>query len=226
MRKSKLFSLLLLLLCLLIFSSVSVLAADDAVTGSLKVSILETSTDKGIKNAKVSIYLVASVEGERYVLTPDFAESGYDLGSLGNLTAAENKQKAAGLVAFTAQHSVPETAGMLTDSYGVVKFDGLKQGLYLVCESKSPEGHAPISPFLITIPQRLNGELIYDVDAAPKTDTSDPEPTPPPDNPPDDPTDPKLPQTGQLWWPVFAMAGLGIGLCAFGIVLKRRKNHE
>lgn len=36
----------------------------------------------------------------------------------------------------------------------------------------------------------------------------------------------KLPQTGQLWWPVMLMAGCGTACVAAGIVLSRRKNRK
>lgn len=45
-----------------------------------------------------------------------------------------------------------------------------------------------------------------------------PTPTPPPDNPPDKP---KLPQTGQLWWPVPMLISLGLLLIVFGLLRRR-----
>ena len=228
MRKSKLFFLLLIMMCLLIVPSVSVMAADTSQAGSLKVSILETGTGKGIENARVSIYLVADVnsDGVTHALTSDFAGSGFELEALDKLTAAENKKKATELCSFAVERSITDTTSMLSDASGAVKFDGLKQGLYLVCQTESPDDHIPISPFLITIPQIVDGEKVYDVDAAPKTGTSVLKPTPPTPPDPVTPTDPVLPNTGQLWWPVFVMAGLGVIFCVLGFALKRVKRHE
>lgn len=225
MRKGRLISLLL---CLLMVSSISVMAFADSVpqTGSLKVSILETGTKKGIQNATVNIYLVAAVNEDSHVFTPDFAGSGFDLNTLGDLSATQNKTEAAKLVTYTTQQKIPALASQTTNASGVVNFAGLEQGLYLVRESSSPTGHAPISPFLITIPQYLDEETpIYNVDAAPKTTTSDVIPTPTPTATPVPTSNPgKLPQTGQLWWPVFVLVGLGFGLCVLGVALKQEKD--
>ncbi|MDO5018793.1 MAG: Cna B-type domain-containing protein, partial [Lagierella massiliensis] len=45
----------------------------------------------------------------------------------------------------------------------------------------------------------------------------------PPDNPPK-----KIPQTGQLWWPIFAFVGIGILSIAIGFVIDKKKGdiHE
>ena len=45
--------------------------------------------------------------------------------------------------------------------------------------------------------------------------------TPSKPNIPEKPDDPKLPQTGQLWWPVPALAFLGILFVSAGIILKK-----
>ena len=66
--------------------------------------------------------------------------------------------------------------------------------------------------------------LIYDIEANPKTTPAiipTPIPTPTPT-----PNDPKLPQTGQLNWPVpvLAASGLAMIIIGFGIYTKGRKN--
>ncbi len=45
-------------------------------------------------------------------------------------------------------------------------------------------------------------------------------------NPPVDPDDPKLPQTGQLWWPVPVLAFMGIVLFFAGFALKKRNEDK
>ncbi len=52
------------------------------------------------------------------------------------------------------------------------------------------------------------------------------EPTPTPDTPPT-PTEPnKLPQTGQMWWPVPVLGAAGIALCGAGIAFKYKSKHD
>ena len=45
-------------------------------------------------------------------------------------------------------------------------------------------------------------------------------------NEPDVPLGPKLPQTGMLWWPVPALAALGLLLLGAGILYRRREEAE
>ena len=51
------------------------------------------------------------------------------------------------------------------------------------------------------------------------TNTNDNPPPPPPD-------EPKLPQTGLLWWPVPVLAGIGAVALFFGIFLLLRKKED
>ena len=54
-------------------------------------------------------------------------------------------------------------------------------------------------------------------------DDPDPKPTPTPTPPPDKPPeDPKLPQTGQLWWPVPMLVCAGMLLIIIGLLRRRR----
>lgn len=222
MRMGKLVSFLLCLLMLCAFGTTA-FADDPSPTGSLSVRVLETGTGNGIPNAKVEIYLVAGVEDFEHVLTAPFAASGFSLSSLEDMSATANKQAAGALVTYATTNHISCTADGTTSAAGSVSFTGLQQGLYLVRESVSPAGHTPISPFLITIPQYLNDEPIYDVDATPKADTSNVAPTPTPT--PTPPPGGNLPQTGQLWWPVAVMAVLGLGFVVLGIVIKRREHN-
>ena len=89
-------------------------------------------------------------------------------------------------------------------------FDSLAPGLYVISQPKAADGYEPVAPFLVTVPFKgEDGKLQYDVDARPKVEKarkSTPTPTPPVTKTPP----PKLPQTGQLWWPVplLVIAGL------------------
>lgn len=49
--------------------------------------------------------------------------------------------------------------------------------------------------------------------------------TPPPPQIPEKPDEPKLPQTGQLWWPVPVLFAVGTVFVALG-VLRKRRDHE
>ena len=106
------------------------------------------------------------------------------------------------------------------DSEGKVSFDGLEVGLYLVVQDAQGEGDNKLSitPFLITIPQKNpDGSLVYDVDAAAKPLRVAKEELPPPPTPPHN-----IPQTGQLWWPVMMLGGLGVLVLFIGMTRKNR----
>lgn len=110
-----------------------------------------------------------------------------------------------------------------TDNQGRVSFDGLEVGLYLVKQDAQGTGdnRMVITPFLITIPQKNpDGSLIYDVDAAAKPIGVAKEEVPPP--PPPNPPPRRIPQTGQLWWPVMVLGGMGVHLVCIGMIRKNR----
>lgn len=237
MRKCRIFSLVICLVLLLNMGVSSM--ADWPATGKLTVHILETTTKTPIKDARVTIYQIAAVSGNSYALTEKFAACGFDVDTIDSLTASTNKAEAEKLVQFVSQNSIAYTKTMNTNAAGAAEFADISLGLYLVTNPVAPKGHKAISPFLITIPQRLeNNEYNFEVDAAPKTGTADPTPTPTatprPTNTPSPTITPRpsgtivsrLPQTGQLWWPVYAMAALGLVLVLYGWIKRRESSDE
>jgi hypothetical protein len=111
-----------------------------------------------------------------------------------------------------------------TDANGQVSFDGLEVGVYLVMQDERGEGENRyfLSPFLITIPYRNpDGTLSYDVTADSKPLGIYKEQVPPPPTP----TPKKIPQTGQLWWPVAALGAAGVLALTVGFV-RRMKSGD
>lgn len=107
-------------------------------------------------------------------------------------------------------------------SAGKVSFTELELGLYLICQESSFKNHESIQSFLVTLP--MNGEegWIYEVSATPKVGTVS-------QNPPKTPPSggySKLPQTGQLNWPVPVLAVSGLVLFSVGWLLTRSKHEE
>lgn len=105
---------------------------------------------------------------------------------------------------------------------GKVSFTGLKPGLYLIVQTKLSEGDRKVNPFLISIPDE---EGNFQIEGEPKPGIYTPKQpetkTPSGGN---TPSGKKLPQTGQLWWPVPVMGGAGILLILAGILWKRRQH--
>lgn len=243
MKLNKITVSILLAVLLLFTTALPAMAAgsgiDTSRSGSLNVRILETGSNPpvGVPGGKVEIYRLTSVVLDPYKGYFHSVSSTYntvldrtEVSELETMTAAEKDVLIDRIRTYISQEKLSSDAQAIPDAKGNASFDDLQLGLYLVVQTESAEKYSAIAPFLITIPQYIDGEPVYDVDAAPKVGTADPEPTPPPDNPPDNPTDnpsdPKLPQTGQLWWPVSVMAILGCVFCVIGVSLKRKKNHE
>lgn len=107
---------------------------------------------------------------------------------------------------------------------GKATFTGLTTGLYLVIQNKAATGYSKMDPFLVTVPYLEDGKYQYDVTVQSKLALNrEPEPT---KAPPSSPSGSKLPQTGQLNWPVPFMAVTGLVVFTIGWVLYFGKKRE
>lgn len=110
---------------------------------------------------------------------------------------------------------------------GEVVFEKIESGLYLIVQTEASEGYEPLKAFLISVPMNENGQYVYEVNAEGKLQlqqTSNPT-TP---EKPVTPTDSKLPQTGQLNWPipVFAVLGMCLFLVGWALRFGRKSCYE
>ena len=109
------------------------------------------------------------------------------------------------------------------DDNGRAEWKDLELGLYLIVNTAAAEGYAPINSFLITVPRYLNESYVYDVTANPKAETAnEAAANPPKQNTTTTISGGKLPQTGQLWWPVPILAIAGMLFLMFGWYRRRR----
>ena len=129
--------------------------------------------------------------------------------------SAQNAELARALAAYAAAWTADQTA-VISDGEAV--FTELRPGLYLIAMTKEDDTGATITPFLMSLPDEAGN---YDISARPKPEIEPPAPTPTP-TPTPGPSENKLPQTGQLWWPVPVMLAAGVMLLAAGILLRRR----
>ena len=114
-----------------------------------------------------------------------------------------------------------------TNTTGTVKFGGLKPGLYLIIQETASKGYTAAKPFLVSVPYKMDGKYIYDVDATVKSElepTTQTEPTVPPTTIPDE----KIPQTGQLTWPVpiLAVGGMLLFMLGWWLIFGFRKEND
>lgn len=107
---------------------------------------------------------------------------------------------------------------------GVCRFDTMSTGLYLIIQEKASTGYSKLSPFLVSVPYMQDGKYQYDVTAKLKTELQKrPEPSVPPKSPNEEsPNSPngRLPQTGQLNWPVPVLISCGLVLFVCGWLIR------
>ena len=210
---------------------------------SLNVRILETGSNppKGVSGGTVELYRLTSVvlnpySGYYHKACSDYesALTKSELNDLESLSAAQKDALAAKLLTHISANKLSSDAQAVTDAQGNAKFSELELGLYLVVQTKATTWHKAISPFLITLPQYSEDDsaVIYDVDASPKVGTAAPIPTPPPASSPTPAPTPApkpsggLPQTGQLWWPAYLLAGAGTVCLLAGLIRRKRSCDE
>ena len=196
---------------------------DAARLGSIAISMAHQG--EPVPGGSLTLYRVADVVSQDgdylFAYTADFAECAIPVTEL----ASADLPRA---LAELAKTKNLEGITLKLDDGGKVKFSELELGLYLLIQQEAAPGFKKVNPFLVSVPQNVDGHYIYDVDTAPKNLPGPDEETtpPPPPPPPTGPDGPDLPQTGQLNWPVPVLAVTGMALFLFGWVLffdSRRK---
>lgn len=194
-------------------------ALADARTGSVTVTLCDSATKKPIPEAGWLMYRVADLRDNSYVLTKDFAKCGQNMSDLKNVDAKA-------LADYAHKNNI-YGSGKTADKNGVVRYDKLSLGVYLFVQTGSSAAYELAEPFIVNVPMTsADGKtLIYDINASPKAESEPVQPTPAP-TPTPKPSDPKLPQTGQLNWPVPVLFGSGVLMLivGFAIYMKGRKH--
>lgn len=110
----------------------------------------------------------------------------------------------------------------VTNDTGTVVFENLLPGLYLITQDTEAQGYSRINAFLVSVPYLEDGTYVYDVTAQTKTalEPVEIEATE------EDKKDDKLPQTGQLNWPVPVLAVSGLTVFVLGWYLRFGRKKE
>ena len=217
-----------LLVCALLVCALSVPACADGRgidpdrEGSVSMSCSYLS--RPVSGGDMALYRVADVEqddGSYYFRLRD------DLGGERLDQKGLDAPDLANRIASAPTLGAPDQT-LVFDAQGKVLFRGLKPGLYLLRQNRAASGYEKMLPVLVSLPwfDPKSESYLYDIDATVKPETArTATPTPPPTTPPG----PKLPQTGQLNWPVPVMAGLGLLCVISGAALlagdQRRKQR-
>ena len=237
-----------LVLVLVLTAAVTVPAAaytlpDPSTSGSL--TIVMEAEGQSVAGGKVTIYKAGEIDSRArsYIFKPtaEFMGSKVSLSDIGSYEVAQQ------LAEYAKENSIAGISKSIGTS-GVVCFEDLDPGLYMVVQDAAAEGYEAAKPFLIAVPELGEDGLDYNPEAFPKVVmiswgsggeiTEDEEKN-------DVTTEKKetventetifdrflegtaelkdegeLPQTGQLKWPVPVLTILGLVLFAAGWYLR------
>lgn len=143
------------------------------------------------------------------------------------LTDIQSPKLAAELEKFAKDNQLTGTTLPIGDE-GKVTFPNLKIGLYLLVQETAAPGYTKLTPFLVSVPYAMEGTYQYDVTPLVKGELERVAETEPPKTEPPQ-TEQKLPQTGQLNWPIPVLAVLGLLLFCAGWALcfgKKKDGYE
>ena len=213
---------LLLLLCLPLSAAAAHPVPDESQDGHCSITITMTYKGKAVPGGTLALYKVGDVQEDdgNYSFVPVKAIQS-DISEFGNIESSDLPGKLAKL----EMKLTPVTAKPVTiDKNGTVTFSNLEFGLYLVVQKTAASGYGKTSPFLVSVPYLYKGEYKSHVTSQPKTDLErEVKPTTPPSS---GGGGGKLPQTGQLWWPVPVLVCMGLGCIAVGLIRRREAGDE
>lgn len=131
--------------------------------GSISVTL--KTQNEPVVGAELNVYYVAHASAQSdntqfYSYTEPFEDCGISL---------EDPELAKKLSIYV-ENSTIQTETYITDSKGEAVCDDLPHGLYFIKQTNALEGFSTCTPFLVTLPMVTDSEIIYDVDATPKTE--------------------------------------------------------
>lgn len=165
----------------------------------------------------IQVAEIADIGGETtYLLTNGFQDTNIFLEYF-----LDGKQSAASL-AEELNDAVPAGAYKIAnrpDKTGTVTFSNRELGLYLIRQRAKSGYYESITPFVVTVPMNSDSGWVYDVTASPKVGTVTPKDTA-------YKSVRRLPQTGQINWPVPVLAVSGIALFSLGWAMTKDKHEK
>lgn len=199
------------LICVLPVAAYAHEVPDESRMGTVTVDMVYDG--RAVKGGALTAYRVGQIQEDkgdyRFVKTADMEALPGSYEDISSPKLAED------VAAFVREHGVSayKTA---ENTEGKALFTDMELGLYLIAQTKASDGYEPLKPFLIALPLNKGGHYEYDVAAEGKFQLyQQPLPSPTPK-----PSEPKLPQTGQLNWPIPVLAVLGMGLFGAGWMLR------
>ena len=222
MRKHVISGLLALLFLLALpVSAAAQSVPDESRNGHCSITVSMTYKGKAVCGGTLALYKVGDVAEDdgNYSFVP-VEEIQADIPEFGDIESPDLAGKLCKLESkLTPVTDLPKKVG----EDGNATFSDLTFGLYLVVQKTAASGYGKTKPFLVSVPYLYADEYQYEVTSQPKTDL---EREVKPTAPPSPGGGKKLPQTGQLWWPVPVLACAGLGCIAVGLFRRREDRNE
>lgn len=137
---------------------------DETKKGSIKIEKLSKEDSKPLAGAGFTIYKVGTIE------QTTTGQIGINYKSLVDGVILTSNTKAS---EFEGKTLTAVGNEMITDAAGIVTFDNLEVGIYLVRETKTPTGVTVGNDFLVSMPMSTDKGWNYDVVAKPKNSKND-----------------------------------------------------
>ena len=135
--------------------------------GTITITLKELTDNISVQGAEITIYKIADASSENSNLVFTYLDNIKNCdGDLSNLTDPSLTTKIDNCI---KNINLPSHIN-LTNEFGIVKFDNLDLGLYLVKQTNKVEGYSNIDPFLVAIPKEIDNKWTYEISALPKTD--------------------------------------------------------
>lgn len=159
---------ILILISLIILPSAKV-SADTVVDfdrrGSIKITLKESTDNTYIEGSEITIYQVAVLKEKNNNIAFEYIEELKDCpNSLEDL-----KEPSIILINYIKDKNIPKIS-LKTNKEGLVQYNNLDLGLYLVMQTNNIKGYTIFSPFFIILPEYILDNWNYDINAFPKTD--------------------------------------------------------
>lgn len=209
---------MLCLACVLILGC-SALCVDAVSDCKLTVKLYDENKHE-INGMSVSICKIADIHGTDYIPTDAFADSGI---SISEIVKHPTEEAAIAVCQYVKKNHIQSKT--VSSKKGEALFETLDRAIWLVyCEE---EQEYKFNPYFVFLPQTINGKVQYEVCAEPKVEHNKKEE---PNNDvikDEESSNGKLPQTGQLWWPILMLVIAGGCFVTLGVMnLRNKKNEE
>lgn len=132
--------------------------------GTIKITLKELKEDTFVSNASITIYKLADANSKNSNLAFNYHEK---------LLPYEKDIKEGNItneILKIVEGNNLSNFNKVTDDNGIVLFDNLDLGLYLVTQTNTVEGYSKLSPFLVYIPKDVDNKWTYNIDSTPKVD--------------------------------------------------------